>query len=120
MDLKDIAHRQISELSGGQQQRVFIARALTQESIVLLLDEPFAGLDKNSQASLGKTFRRLRELGKLLIVSHHDLNQAGDFFDHAILLNGELISCGPVADALNEENITKAYHTRIFSGEHVS
>lgn len=117
MELEDIAGRQICELSGGQQQRAFIARALAQESVVLLLDEPFAGLDKNSQESLGAAFQRLTKSGKLLVVSHHDLKNAESFFDRAILLNGELIGAGGLTDVLSAENIEKAYQTKVFSGE---
>ncbi len=115
MELEDIARRQISELSGGQQQRAFIARALAQESVVLLLDEPFAGLDRNSQDSLGAAFRRLSASGKLLVVSHHDLKNAAALFDRALLINGELTASGAVSEVLTDANVDRAFGTKILT-----
>jgi ABC-type Mn2+/Zn2+ transport system ATPase subunit len=116
MSLEPLQDRQINALSGGQQQRAFIARALAQEAHVLLLDEPFSGLDKPNQDSLRTTFRMLRQQGKLLLVSHHDLATVPVIFDQVVLLNGELIAAGPTAQAFSEENIRRAYTTRVFAG----
>ena len=116
MDLESVQGRQISALSGGQQQRAFLARALAQEAHVLLLDEPFSGLDKPNQDNLKKTLRQLREQGKLLLVSHHDLATVREVFDRVVLLNGELIAAGPVESAFTEENIGRTYSTRVFAG----
>jgi ABC-type Mn2+/Zn2+ transport system ATPase subunit len=116
MHLQALEHRQISALSGGQQQRAFLARALAQQAHVFLLDEPFTGLDKPSQDSLKETLKTLRDQGKLIIASHHDLPSVPQLFDRVILLNGELIAEGPVAEVFTEENIYKTYHTAPFAG----
>jgi ABC-type Mn2+/Zn2+ transport system ATPase subunit len=115
MQLTPLQDRQISALSGGQQQRVFLARALAQEAHVLLLDEPFTGLDQPSQDALREVFRDLRKRGKLLLISHHELSSVPEIFDRVVLLNGELIAAGTVADAFTRENLTRAYGTRVFS-----
>ncbi len=115
MNLEALQDRQISALSGGQQQRAFLARALAQEAHVLLLDEPFTGLDKPNQDTLKLTLRQLREQGKLLLVSHHDLPSVREIFDQVVLLNGELIAAGPTKETFTEPNIHRAYDTRIFS-----
>lgn len=116
MQMEELEERQISALSGGQQQRAFLARALAQQAHVFLLDEPFTGLDKPSQDNLRHLLRQLRDQGKLLLVSHHDLGSVGEIFDSVILLNGELIAAGPVEEVFTGENIEKTYSTRVFSG----
>jgi len=115
MGIESLQERQISALSGGQQQRAFLARALAQEAHVLLLDEPFTGLDKPNQDNLKLTLRQLRGQGKLLIVSHHDLASVREIFDRVVLLNGELIAAGETAVTFTEENIRRAYETRVFA-----
>lgn len=117
-DLSPLAGRQIKELSGGQQQRAFLARAWAQEADLYLLDEPFAGLDKGSAAALATALRTLRDKGKLLLVSHHALAEAKDLFDMAVLLNGEMIACGPTAEALSPQHLECAYGTAVYSGTH--
>ncbi|NBV85710.1 MAG: metal ABC transporter ATP-binding protein [Verrucomicrobia bacterium] len=116
MQMTELQDRQISALSGGQQQRVFLARALAQEAHVLLLDEPFNGLDQPSQEGLKLVFRQLREQGKLLLISHHDLASVPELFDQVLLLNGELLAGGPVKEVFTKENLARAYGTRVFSG----
>jgi ABC-type Mn2+/Zn2+ transport system ATPase subunit len=116
MQLTPLQDRQISALSGGQQQRVFLARALAQEAHVLLLDEPFTGLDQPSIESLREVLRTLRSQGKLLLISHHDLSSVQDIFDRVILLNGELIADGPVKEAFTRDNLERTYGMRVFSG----
>jgi manganese/iron transport system ATP-binding protein/manganese/zinc/iron transport system ATP- binding protein len=116
MQLGAWEHRQVSALSGGQQQRSFLARALAQEAHVFLLDEPFTGLDKPTQDNLRVLLRGLREQGKLIIASHHDLTTVPDIFDRVLFLNGELIAAGPMNEVFHEENIRRTYGTRVFSG----
>jgi ABC-type Mn2+/Zn2+ transport system ATPase subunit len=116
MQLSPLEKRQISALSGGQQQRAFLARALAQQAHVFLLDEPFTGLDKPTQDNLKHLLRELRDQGKLIIASHHDLATVGEIFDEVLLLNGELIASGAVAEVFIEENIRRTYSTRIFTG----
>jgi ABC-type Mn2+/Zn2+ transport system ATPase subunit len=109
MQLQDLQKRQISALSGGQQQRAFIARALAQEAHVLLLDEPFTGLDKPAQESLVGLFRELAREGRLLIASHHDLPTVPDIFDEVLLLKRRQIAFGPVKETFTEPSIAEAY-----------
>jgi len=109
MHLEDLQHRQISALSGGQQQRTFIARALAQEAHVLLLDEPFTGLDKPAQESLIKLFRELVGEGRLLIASHHDLQTVGEIFDDVLLLKRKQVAFGPVRETFTQPTIQAAY-----------
>ena len=116
MQLGEVAHRQVSALSGGQQQRSFLARALAQEAHVFLLDEPFTGLDKPTQDNLKALLRELRDAGKLIVASHHDISNVAEIFDQALFLNGELLAAGTVGDVFNDENIRRTYSTRIFSG----
>lgn len=114
--LTPLADRQIKELSGGQQQRAFLARAWAQEAALYLLDEPFGGLDRGSSAILAEALRTLAGSGKLLLVSHHSLADAADLFDSAVLINGELVASGPVAEALSPSNLACAYGTSVYHG----
>lgn len=109
MNLLDLQDRQISALSGGQQQRTFIARALAQEAHVLLLDEPFTGLDKPAQETLSQLFRELTREGRLLIASHHDLETVGDIFDEVLLLKRNQIAFGSVSDIFTKANVQACY-----------
>lgn len=115
-DLEDLAGRQISALSGGQQQRAFLARAWAQQADIYLLDEPFTGLDRNATDAFAQAMGRLREAGKLVIASHHDLKSVEALFDHILLLNGELVASGPTAEAFTRENLDRAYAVHVFSG----
>jgi len=108
--------RQISALSGGQQQRAFLARSLAQEAHVFLLDEPFTGLDEPARENLSHTLRELAASGKLIIASHHDLATVEALFSEVLLLNGELIACGPTATTFTKANIERTYGTPTFSG----
>ncbi|TAE74277.1 MAG: metal ABC transporter ATP-binding protein [Verrucomicrobia bacterium] len=109
LNLESLQHRQIRELSGGQQQRAFLARALAQEAHVLLLDEPFTGLDRNASRQLGDLLGKLAHEGRLVIASHHDLATAPQLFDEALLLSTQPIAFGPAAEALSEENLDRAF-----------
>ncbi len=109
MNLLDLQQRQISALSGGQQQRTFIARALAQEAHVLLLDEPFTGLDKPAQETLVKLFHELTKEGRLLIASHHDLLTVPDIFDDVLLLKRHQVAFGAVPESFSEANIKASY-----------
>lgn len=110
-----LAQRQISELSGGQRQRAFIARAVAQEAHVLLLDEPFTGLDRDHTRNLARLLRKLASEHRLVVASHHDLNTLDSIFDDVVLLNRRLIGQGATADTLTAENIEET-----FAGEPVS
>lgn len=110
-----LSKRQIGELSGGQQQRVFIARALAQEAELILMDEPFTGLDYQSQESILSIFDTLRTRGVTVLVSLHDLNLAAEHFDRILLLNHRLYGFGLAADVLSPERLNAAYsgHMRL-------
>lgn len=116
MELRDLADRQIRALSGGQQQRAFIARALAQEAHVMLLDEPFTGLDKPAQDVLSAALRRTVAAGNLVIASHHDLNTVPQLFDQVIFLNGELIAFGETKQVFTQANIDHTFGTPAYSG----
>jgi ABC-type Mn2+/Zn2+ transport system ATPase subunit len=109
LDLEALQQRQIRELSGGQQQRAFLARALAQEAHVLLLDEPFTGLDRNASRQLGDLLGKLAHEGRLVIASHHDLATAPRLFDEALLLATRPVAFGPAAEALSEANLDRAF-----------
>ena len=105
----ELADRQISELSGGQKQRAFIARAVAQEAHVLLLDEPFTGLDRNLTANLSRLLRNLAKENRLVIASHHDLNTLSEIFDEVLLLDKQVIAYGACKDVLTESNFAKTF-----------
>jgi ABC-type Mn2+/Zn2+ transport system ATPase subunit len=109
LDLTNLQHRQIRELSGGQQQRAFLARAVAQEAHVLLLDEPFTGLDRMAAARLGELLESLAQEGRLIIASHHDLSTAGQLFHEALLLDRHALAFGPVSEVLTPERLDAAY-----------
>jgi ABC-type Mn2+/Zn2+ transport system ATPase subunit len=109
LQLRDIEHRQIRELSGGQQQRAFLARALAQEAHVLLLDEPFTGLDRSAVSILGDLLAKLAEEGRLVIASHHDLVSAHSLFDEVLVLDTKQIAFGAVAEVLTPELIAATF-----------
>ena len=110
MGLQNLQHRQIGALSGGQQQRCFLARALAQEAHILLLDEPFTGLDVPGSTALATLLRSLAAEGRLIIASHHDLTTTPQIFSHALLLRRRLIASGPVADVLTHDNLNQAFN----------
>ncbi|MEL6413268.1 MAG: ABC transporter ATP-binding protein, partial [Bacteroidota bacterium] len=85
--LEEVAQRQIAQLSGGQQQRVFLARALAQEAALYLMDEPFAGVDAATEKIIIALLKQMAQKGKTILVVHHDLHSALDYFDWSLLLN---------------------------------
>ena len=107
--LTGLQNRQIRELSGGQQQRAFLARALAQEAHVLLLDEPFTGLDRNAAHLLGDLLAKLSHEGRLVIASHHDLNTVPLLFDEALVLATRPLAFGPVTEVLTPELVGRTF-----------
>jgi ABC-type Mn2+/Zn2+ transport system ATPase subunit len=107
--LTSLQNRQIRELSGGQQQRTFLARAIAQDAHVLLLDEPFTGLDRNASHLLGDLLAKLAHEGRLVIASHHDLNTAPLLFDEALVLSTRTLAFGPVKDILTDSLIDQTF-----------
>lgn len=107
--LTDMADRQIGKLSGGQKKRVFVARALAQGATILLLDEPFAGVDAKTEASLVDLLKDLQKQGITTLIAAHDLATIGSYCDHIILLKQEVIAAGPTKKVFTQENIAKTY-----------
>lgn len=107
--MEKFSNRQIRELSGGQQQRVFLARALVQEADIYFMDEPFQGVDIMTELAIVEILRSLKNLGKTVIVVHHDLDTVPKYFDYVTLLNMKVIASGKVSDVFTEEIIEKAY-----------
>ena len=107
------ADRQISNLSGGQQQRVFLARALAQDSDLYFMDEPFAGVDAATESAIIGILHELRSMGKTLMVVHHDLPTAKNYFDMLLLLNLRVIAFGPADEVFTYELLQKAYGGRL-------
>ena len=107
------ADRQISNLSGGQQQRVFLARALAQESDLYFMDEPFAGVDAATEASIVAILHELKDQGKTLLVVHHDLPTAKQYFDSLLLLNMRVVAYGPTESVFQYELLQNTYGGRL-------
>lgn len=107
------SQRQISQLSGGQQQRVFLARALVQDAELYLMDEPFAGVDAATEQAIIVVLRQLRDLGKTILVVHHDLQSVNSYFDHVMMLNMRVIAMGPTDEVFTPENLRKTYGGRL-------
>jgi len=109
LDLMHLQDRQIKQLSGGQQQRAFIARAVAQEAHVLLLDEPFNGLDRTATTTLSNLLVKLASEGRLIIASHHDMNTAKSLFNQVLMLNTETVSFGKSDELINEDMLEKTF-----------
>jgi manganese/zinc/iron transport system ATP- binding protein len=110
--MAEFANRQISQLSGGQQQRVFLARALAQEADLYFMDEPFAGVDATTEEAIVELLRELRARGKTVVVVHHDLESAPDYFDWLVLLNVRVIATGSFQETFTPENLAQTYGGR--------
>jgi manganese/zinc/iron transport system ATP- binding protein len=107
------ANRQISNLSGGQQQRVFLARALAQESDLYFMDEPFSGVDAATETAIVALLQELKNRGKTLLVVHHDLVTAKEYFDMLLLLNMRVVAFGPTSEVFTTELLQKTYGGRL-------
>jgi manganese transport system ATP-binding protein len=109
VELADLAARPIGRLSGGQRRRAFVARGLAQGARTLLLDEPFAGVDKRSEALIVAVLRELAADGCTVLVSSHDLQALPALADTAVLLRRRLLFHGPVAEALEPAMLARAF-----------
>lgn len=107
--LGDLRHRQIGELSGGQKKRVFLARALAQESRIILLDEPFTGVDVTTEEQIVALLRALRDEGHVILVSTHNLGSVPDFCDRTILVKGTVLAHGTTETIFTRENLERAF-----------
>lgn len=101
--------RQIGELSGGQKKRVFVARALAQRGRIILLDEPFTGVDVKTEEAIITLLRELRTEGRLILVSTHNLGSVPEFCDQVVLINRTVLAYGPTASVFTPDNLTRAF-----------
>jgi len=107
--MADFRKRQIGELSGGQKKRVFLARALAQEGKIILLDEPFTGVDVKTEEAIIELMRELRDAGHLMLVSTHNLGSVPDFCDQVVLVNRTVLAAGPTAEVFTQANLELAF-----------
>ncbi len=107
--MQDFRKRQIGELSGGQRKRVFLARALAQDGQVILLDEPFTGVDVRTEEQIVALLRELRGEGRVMLVSTHNLGSVTEFCDRTILVNGTVLAFGPTETTFTRANLEKAF-----------
>jgi len=111
--MTEFADRQIGQLSGGQQQRVFMARALAQGSDILLLDEPFAGVDAATERAILDVLEQAKAAGRTLVVVHHDLTTAAEYFDRLLLVKQRLYAYGPPRAVLREDLLSEVYEGKL-------
>ena len=104
-----LAHRPINQLSGGERQRTFLARLLAQQSDLLLLDEPFAGVDAASQETITNVLHGLRDAGRTVVIVHHDLATVPTLCDWTCLLNRTVMGFGPTKEVFTDEMVKQAY-----------
>ena len=113
MGIANLAAQSIGDLSGGQQQRVFLARALAQEPHILLMDEPFTGVDLTTQDATLHLLDDLHAAKVTAMIATHDLNLAADKFDLMLLLNHRLIAFGTPAEVMKQEFLSKAFGSHL-------
>lgn len=117
VELTDYAQRQIGQLSGGQKKRAFVARGIAQGATTLLLDEPFAGVDKRSEATMTRLLRELAADGASILVSTHDLHGLPELADEAVLLMQRVLMHGDPAEVLKPENLARAFGLDVLKRE---
>jgi manganese/zinc/iron transport system ATP- binding protein len=113
IEMDKYSKTQIRNLSGGQQQRIFLARALAQQSDIYFLDEPFVGVDAKTESAIFKLIKELKEIGKTILIVHHDLSKVKEYFDKVILINQTLIAFGETEKVFTSELIHKTYGGRL-------
>ncbi|NLJ94980.1 MAG: ABC transporter ATP-binding protein [Clostridiaceae bacterium] len=106
--MSEFKNRQISQLSGGQKQRVFIARAIAQDANIYIMDEPLAGVDKNTESIIMDFLNESQKQGKTSVVVHHDLNTLAEYFDHLVIINKRIVAQGKMTKVLTQENLENA------------
>ena len=109
LGIADLAERQIGALSGGQKKRVFLARALAQQSRIILLDEPFTGVDAKTEFAVMELLKNLRDEGYLMLVSTHNLGAVPQYCNEVVLINRELIAHGDIAEIYTVDNLERAF-----------
>lgn len=109
LGISDLAARQIGALSGGQKKRVFLARALAQQSRIILLDEPFTGVDAKTEFAVMELLKTLRDEGYLILVSTHNLGAVPQYCNEVVLINRELIAHGDIHEIYTVDNLERAF-----------
>lgn len=109
VNMLEFRKRQIGELSGGQKKRVFLARALAQDGRVILLDEPFTGVDVKTEEAIVTLLRGLRDEGRVMLVSTHNLGSVPEFCDRTVLLNRTVLAHGLTDDVFTQSNLEKTF-----------
>jgi len=109
VNMQEYRHRQIGELSGGQKKRVFLARALAQEGKVILLDEPFTGVDVTTEDAIIDLLKNLRDEGRVMLVSTHNLGSVPQFCDQVVLVNRKILDSGPTESVFTQQNLEQAF-----------
>jgi manganese transport system ATP-binding protein len=109
VDLWPLRHRQIGQLSGGQRKRAFLARAIAQGASVLLLDEPFSGVDIRTESLMIQLFEQFRGDGRTLLISTHDLSHVTGFCDQVVLINKTVLAYGETSEVFTEENLARTF-----------
>jgi len=109
VNMEEFADRQIGELSGGQKKRVFLARALAQEAKIILLDEPFTGVDVGTEEAIVTLMRELRDAGHVMLVSTHNLGSVPEFCDHVAFINRTVLAEGPTEQVFTQKNLKLAF-----------
>lgn len=109
VNMQDFRHRQIGELSGGQRKRVFLARSLAQDGQVILLDEPFTGVDVKTEEQIIDLLCELRDEGRVMLVSTHNLGSVPEFCDRTVLVKGTVLAHGPTETTFTRENLENAF-----------
>ena len=109
VEMWEMRDRQIGELSGGQKKRAFFARALAQQGKILLLDEPFAGVDVKTEKMMINLLMELRDAGYTVLVSTHDLESINTFCDQVVLINRTILAYGETSEVFTEENIFRTF-----------
>ena len=109
VNMIEFRHRQIGELSGGQRKRVFLARAIAQEGKVILLDEPFTGVDVQTEDAIITLLREMRDEGRVMLVSTHNLGSVPEFCDRTVLVKETVIAFGPTETTFTHENLELAF-----------
>lgn len=107
--MTDFRHRQIGELSGGQRKRVFLARALAQDSKVILLDEPFTGVDVQTEDAIIQLLRDMRAEGRVMLVATHNLGSVPEFCDRTVLVKETVLAFGLTIDTFTQSNLEQAF-----------
>lgn len=107
--MSEFADRQIGELSGGQRKRVFLARALAQEGQVILLDEPFTGVDVKTEEQIIALLREMKAEGRVMLVATHNLGSVPEFCDHTVLVKGTVLAHGPTETVFTRRNLERAF-----------